>query len=290
LPEPPAGDRPGPILIKLGGSLITDKRRRESVRSEVLERVAAELAEARRRWADGGLVLGHGSGSFGHFAAAGTPLAAPPAARAADPGGLRRAAARTQDAAARLHRAVVAALLGAGLEPYSLPPSGWLTTGGGEISGVHLEPLDGALRLGMLPVVYGDVATDREVGMSIVSTEGVLLAVARELAALGRRPQRAVWLGETDGVLDATGTRIGRVDGRTLESARRSTGGSAGVDVTGGMRLRLETAWELALAGVPSWIGDGRRPGVLTAALRGAAPGGTRIEWKGVEGEAAARE
>ncbi|HVS65720.1 MAG TPA: isopentenyl phosphate kinase [Thermoanaerobaculia bacterium] len=267
-------ERPGPILVKLGGSLITDKERRESVRSDVLTRIAVELAACRASWSGRGLIIGHGSGSYGHFAAAGTPLAATSLVRAsADPGPLRTAVARTQDAAARLHRLVVAALLEAGLEPYSLAPSGWITIRGRELASLHLDPLEGALALGLVPVVHGDVAVDRDAGMAIVSTERVFEVLAR-----GLRPAWVIWLGETDGILGAGGERIARVSAANLEAARSQTGGSGGVDVTGGMRLRLETAWELACAGVPSWIGDGREPGVLAAALRGEPAGGTLVE------------
>lgn len=266
----------GPILLKLGGSLITDKGARERARADVLARIAAELAACREAWSRRGLIVGHGSGSYGHFAAAGTLLATRERS-ASSAAGLPAAAARTQDAAARLHRLVVAALLEAGLGPYSAAPSGWLTVRAGRAASLHLEPLEGALELEMVPVIYGDVVVDRELGMSIASTEDVFHMLVDALAKRGRRPHRAVWLGETDGILDASGQTIVTVTPGNLEAVRAATGGSAGVDVTGGMRLRLETAWRLAVAGVPSWIGDGRRPGVLAAALAGAPAGGTAV-------------
>ena len=58
------------IFLKLGGSLITDKTQVETVRADVLTRLAAEIAQARRENTALRLVLGHGSGSFGHVAAA----------------------------------------------------------------------------------------------------------------------------------------------------------------------------------------------------------------------------
>ena len=55
-------------FIKLGGSLLTDKRQAGSFSAEVAARLAAELEEAARS-RPGGLVVGHGSGSFGHATA-----------------------------------------------------------------------------------------------------------------------------------------------------------------------------------------------------------------------------
>ncbi|HVS12535.1 MAG TPA: isopentenyl phosphate kinase [Thermoanaerobaculia bacterium] len=272
---------PGPLLVKLGGSLITDKRVRESVRPEILARLARELVDCREAWSAGGLVVGHGSGSFGHFAAAGSPLAeSRRAPTAVDREALRAATARTHDAAARLHRHVVGALLDAGVGPYSLSPSGWLTAAAGEVASVHLEPIEGALRLGLVPVVHGDVVVDLQAGAVIASTELVFEALCRGLGARGRRPRLAIWLGETDGILDRSGARVERVTAASLEAVRAATAGSRGVDVTGGMRLRLETAWRLACAGVPSRIVDGRIEGSLTRVLGGDC-GGTRVEAPG---------
>ena len=58
--------RMSPIFLKLGGSLITDKRSAETPRPDVIRQLAAEIADARRRNPDLRLVIGHGSGSFGH--------------------------------------------------------------------------------------------------------------------------------------------------------------------------------------------------------------------------------
>ena len=59
----------GPTFLKLGGSLITDKSRPYTARQDVLARLAGEIARARQSLPELELVLGHGSGSFGHTAA-----------------------------------------------------------------------------------------------------------------------------------------------------------------------------------------------------------------------------
>ena len=56
-------------LVKLGGSLITDKRVEKSFRRDVVKRLADEIAAARAVDPELKLLIGHGSGSFGHFAA-----------------------------------------------------------------------------------------------------------------------------------------------------------------------------------------------------------------------------
>ncbi|MFN2297565.1 MAG: uridylate kinase, partial [Anaerolineales bacterium] len=60
---------PHPVFLKLGGSLITEKGRARTARPDVLRRLADEIAQARNASPDLQIVLGHGSGSFGHTVA-----------------------------------------------------------------------------------------------------------------------------------------------------------------------------------------------------------------------------
>jgi isopentenyl phosphate kinase len=258
------------VLVKLGGSLITDKRRPERARIEVIERLARELEEIGQ---DGvRLILGHGSGSFGHVAAA----------RYGIHEGVRApkqvmGVTETQDRAATLHRMVMGALCQQGVPAFSLSPSSFLVSAGGASAELWIEPLIGALQLGMLPVVYGDVVMDRELGASIVSTESVFLALAGELQRRGFVVRRSIWLGETDGIYDSRGVTIEELQLDSVEDVLDQIVGASGTDVTGGMRHRLETAARLASLGVESWIANGLEPGVLGQILKGSRGKGTKV-------------
>jgi isopentenyl phosphate kinase len=258
-------------VVKLGGSLITDKERPSTARREVIARLARELAAAAPRLGEP-LLVSHGSGSFGHAAAARYRLAS----------GVREAAqlpgvAATQDQAHRLHRLVIEALLDAGLAPFSLLPSSFLVADDGEPVSVELEPLERALALGLVPVTLGDVVLDRRRGASICSTETVLLALAPRLAAVGSPVTRVLWMGATEGVLDDGGRTVPVVDAGNVDRVLAAAVGAAGTDVTGGMRHRIETAWRLARAGTRSLILDGLEDGVLERALLGEEVRGTRV-------------
>jgi isopentenyl phosphate kinase len=259
------------VLVKLGGSLVTDKRRPQAARPAVIRRLAGELAAALAAPGAPAVALGHGSGSFGHAAAAEHGIAAGVARRDQLPG-----VAATQARAAELHRRIVAALAAAGAAPFSIAPSSALVASGGRPAAWSAEPVALALRLGLLPVVYGDVVLDRARGVAICSTEQVLVALAERLPEHGFRAARALWLGVTDGVLDPAGRTIPTLDARD-PAAAAAAGAAAGTDVTGGMRHRVETALALARRGIESWILDGRPPGALAAALAGRPAGGTRV-------------
>lgn len=259
------------VLVKLGGSLITDKSGDAEAREGVIDRLADEIAEGRDA-TDETLVLGHGSGSFGHPPAAEHDLHR--GARGAEE---RLALSRTQDRAARLHRRVVAALTGRRLPTFSLVPSSTAVAEDGELVALAAEPLLRAVQQGYLPVTYGDVVVDRRLGVSIASTESVLLRVAGMLTEAGWPVRRALWLGTTPGVYDGDGKVLPRLPAGQGGGVPGAASGSPDTDVTGGMRHRVETALRLAEMGVSSWIGDGRRPGTLVRALAGEQEEGTRV-------------
>ena len=258
------------VFAKLGGSLLTDKARPYTPRPAVIERLADEVARA---WPSlrGRLVLGHGSGSFGHRAAQDTGFADPGADVSAE------ALSRTQHAAHRLHRRVLEALRDAGLPAVSFAPSSALVSDEGQPASVHAEPVRRGLSMEALPVTLGDVTLDRTSGGAICSTETVLFSLVRVLHNQDVPVGPALWLGDTEGVYDETGRLLDAIVPSEAEAALSATTSSGASDVTGGMRHRLETALALARDGVSSLIAGGEAPGRLEGALRQQAVPGTWV-------------
>jgi isopentenyl phosphate kinase len=258
------------VLVKLGGSLLTDKTRPYTPRPAVMERLADEVA---RVWSSlqGRLVLAHGSGSFGHEAAQDTGFAAAEAEVSAD------AISRTQHAAHRLHRLVIDVLRDAGLPAVSFAPSSLLVTDEGHPASLHAEPVHRGLEQGILPVTFGDVTLDRTHGGAICSTETILRALAGALRAQELPVGPALWFGDTEGVYDETGTVIDTIVPAEAEATLSTATGSDAPDVTGGMRHRVETALALARDGTASLIAGGEPAGRLEQALRHEAVPGTWV-------------
>ncbi|MAG57875.1 MAG: hypothetical protein CMJ83_16445 [Planctomycetes bacterium] len=249
------------VLVKWGGSLITDKTRPRRARHSVIRRLANELADGQQRGRVR-VVLGHGSGSFGHVAAAEHGLL-----ETSNPRRQAEGIAAVQRDAHDLHHRVTGALREAGARAFSLPPSAWALGREGKVDRLFDAPLLRSLDAGLLPVVFGDVVMGAKGPATICSTEQVLLAVATRLRRCGHRVRRVIWLGVTDGVYDDGGDRIPELTHGAWKSAQRAIGGANAVDVTGGMRLRVETARRFARLGIPSWIVDGREAGILVRTL-----------------------
>ena len=160
-------------FLKLGGSLITDKTQEATPRLEHLERLAAEVRAALEARPDIRLVLGHGSGSFGHFAGR----------RYGTRAGVHNdqewvGYARVSAAAARLNRLVTDAFLEAGVPVLSLQPSASAHCDDGQLRALETAPIQTALAHGLVPILYGDVALDAVRGGTIVSTEEIFLHLA----------------------------------------------------------------------------------------------------------------
>ncbi len=223
------------IFLKLGGSLITDKTQAESVRYDVLERVALEIKSALEYNPQLRLVLGHGSGSFGHVVASkyGTRNGVHTPEEWAG-------FAEVSVTAARLNKIVVEALQAVGVPALTLQPSAPVVSRGVKIEQIAHRPVQMALNAGLVPVIHGDVAFDEQQGGTIISTEEVMMALADSL-----EPSWLLLAGETVGVYDDAKQLIPLISEENFESIRGALGGSRGTDVTGGMIAKVQSMLSL---------------------------------------------
>ena len=253
------------VFVKLGGSVITDKGQPETARPAVIARLAGEIATALASDPDLRMVLGHGSGSFGHVSA-GHYRTRQGVRTDADWRGFAQVAA----VAARLNRLVVDALLAAGVPAWSLQPSASARCREGELESLEVAPIEEALSHGLVPLVYGDVALDDVQGATIISTEQIFGFLARQL-----NPTQIVLVGVVDGVYEQDPLRvpsaphIPQITAENWAQVRRQLGGSYATDVTGGMLSKVEEMVGLVhdLPGLAVLLMSGERAGALQTAL-----------------------
>ena len=260
----------GITLVKLGGSLITDKSTPFTARGDMIKRLCAEIKDAQPM----PLVVGHGGGSFPHQSAA----------KYGTKDGVTNEKSWegfcvVQNDAAKLNRIVVDALLGAGVNAVSFQPSASCITERGKIRKWNLHVLERMINDGIVPIPYGDVALDRKQGMSIVSTEEILLFLAGKLKA-----KRIILCGKVDGVFtadpgkDANATLVKEITKKNFPEIRSYLTGSDGTDVTGGMLNKVEQALEMAKKGATVEIINGMKEGLLKRVLAGETGLGTTIK------------
>lgn len=247
------------LFLKLGGSLITDKAGVEAERPEVIAELAKELADFLRRSPQAHLVIGHGSGSFGHVAAAKYDTR-----RGVDNQEAWKGFCVVSAAALRLNSLVRKALLDAGVPVQSFQPSASAVSESGRLVAMAWKPIRMALRAGLIPLVHGDVCFDRSLGGTIISTEQVLGYLARKLT-----PSWLLLAGDTPGVLDASGQTISHICHANVDDVQDALHGSDSTDVTGGMASKVDDMLALVrhLPGLGIRIFSGAKPGQLAEVL-----------------------
>ena len=250
----------GPVVVKLGGSLITRKREVEKARPKVLARLARELAVA----PSGPVVLLHGAGSFGHPGAQRFGLAGPPEG----PGAAReraRGAAIVAAEVRRLHLLVLRELVRAGLVPWSIPISNLAVNRAGLLERFDHAPFAWALAQGCMPVSFGDVVPDAAWGTSILSADTTAVELARRLSA-----SRVVFATDVPGVLEGpeAGPRT-VIPELTEEVEAGLRTGRGATDVTGGIRAKVAAMRSIAEGGADAVLISGLSDGALSRAIRG---------------------
>ncbi|WP_255191654.1 isopentenyl phosphate kinase [Natronobeatus ordinarius] len=220
------------IVLKLGGSVVTDKECPETVDEAALERAADAVAGSLEAGHVDDLVLVHGGGSFGHVHASEHGVSTTD--------GTHDAAAvdAIHGAMKALDEAVLEALLARGVPAVPVHP----------FSTAHRDA-DGALHLptgqvrtmldeGFVPVLHGDLVAHAGEGATVVSGDELVADLATALEA-----DRIGLCSTVPGVLDDEGRVIARIT--SFADVESVLGGSDATDVTGGMAAKVRALLEL---------------------------------------------
>ncbi len=269
------------VFLKLGGSLITDKTRPYTVRADRLDALMVEIADAMSRNPQLRLLIGHGSGSFGHYAVKdhlrhlANPLVA--GADGAASAKYWRGYAEVRYRAAQLNHYFMEAMYRAKIPAMALQPSAMVEASDGMIASWDLTALHGVLETSLVPVIYGDIVMDSVRASTVLSTEALMIHLVPEL-----RPSRILLAGLEAAVWADYPARTNAIDKITPGSYRAisgSVGGSHGTDVTGGMKAKVEEMLSI-LETTPTLtvkIFSGEEPGNVAKALSGVPLGTTLV-------------
>jgi isopentenyl phosphate kinase len=227
------------IIVKLGGSIITYKNRQDRVvlRRSVIRSLATEIAHARKNDPDLRLILIHGAGGGGHQLAHKYGLA----------NGENRSTAKmegvivTRLANQRLDYELSSMLFAAKIPVVPIHTGSAFCSKGGHYSAGFLRLFDSALNDGYVPMCYGEMVADEELGMSIMSGDELAMVLAKYTGA-----QSIIFLSDIDGIydrdphLDQTARLIERTTvSELLANERVAIKKSHNIDVTGGLANKI---------------------------------------------------
>lgn len=260
------------IIVKLGGSVITNKGRPLTARPKAVASMAGDLAGLEEP-----LIVVHGGGSFGHYWSVRhdmhtEPARHPPAAVAA-----------VKNSMVDLDAIVLREMAKGGVATYAIPPHALVAPGGDAASGPAMREAGRMAGSGLVPVTYGD-ALWRRGGMAYIMSGDRLV----RMLSLALRPRLAIFATDVDGLYGDMESlklipRVGAAEaGRLAGSLGGSGGGTAGAergkkapvpDVTGGIRRKVLEAARLAGAGIDVAFVNGNEPGRILDAASAAGRG-----------------
>ncbi|MEK7517226.1 MAG: isopentenyl phosphate kinase, partial [Patescibacteria group bacterium] len=254
------------ILIKFGGSIITDKNTPYKARPDVIARLAKELKKIK----DVSLVLAHGSGSYGHTSAK-------------EFGGKKGykskwGIAKVARDAMEINRIVMDILVSEGLAAISIRPMSMIMASAGKIKNHFFKVLEEIINQDLIPVIYGDVIWDKKWRSTIYSGERILNEIGKYLMKKGFNVDKIIQVGETNGVYDDKGNTIPQITKSNWKRIKRYVFQSKNGDVTGAMKHKIENALSIVDKGIKTWIASGVIPNELTHALNGRNIQGTIIQ------------
>jgi len=240
-------------LIKIGGSVCTAKQKNKAkVQRGIVKQICSELTNAGIGQTFNAIIV-HGAGSFGHSLVKHH--------RVND--GVKTekqlaAARKIQQSVYGLNKEIVALLREENIFAVGIKPHEICMQKNKRLISVNLAPIKKALQCGLVPVLYGDMVPDETLGLSVMSGDALMPWLAVKF-----KPTAAFYGTDVAGVYSADPIKNRKAKlimhvtrANYLRLLKKATGSSA-IDVTGGMRGKLEKLSEIP-PGVLTIIFDAR--------------------------------
>ncbi|HVC57971.1 MAG TPA: isopentenyl phosphate kinase [Candidatus Acidoferrales bacterium] len=253
------------ILIKIGGSVITDVSRPNTAKNTEIRRLLKEIADAKKAMGFD-IIIGHGSGSFAHIVGK----------RYRVNEGLvneesRVGASLTHMAAQRLNMIVNEIGLDMGLPMYSFTASSFSRADSMKLDSGFSDSISTALATGFIPTVYGDVVLDSKQGVAIASTEEIFRFLSQSI-----KPTKIIMGTDVNGIYDkdpmlnAGAKLVKSVHSGNYEEITKFAGEARKIDVSGGMHTKLSRLYEMVnKTGATGFIANATVPGTINKILQG---------------------
>ena len=260
------------ILLKIGGSLITDKAAKQpKVNKKNLSRISKEIAQGFNPEKQI-LVIIHGAGSFGHVIVKETGI---------NKGIANKehllAFAETQRLQNELDSEVCKELIKNKIPAMPFEPTSTAVMDEGRLISLDAGAREGMLKIGLVPVLYGVPAYDIAQGCSILSGDQIIAHLAKRLNA-----SRIILATDVGGVFDSDPNKnpkaklIKEINRANFEDIAKKISGSSNTDVTGGMLAKVKEVFEIS--GLFGVIINGNKPNNIKRALLGETNLGTIIK------------
>lgn len=240
-------------ILKIGGSVITEKGSVSVAKKDEIDRISQEIA-AFKKEVKLPIILVHGAGSFGH----------PQAIEHLSKGFNANGVYLTHASVKSLNSMVVDSLNKAGLNALPVHPLSSCLLENGNIVDFKTGHINLMLDRDIVPVLHGDVVMDRVLGAAVLSGDRIVSYLATVTAASGIGAGSNV-----DGVLDNKGEVIKKITPHSFVDIKKDIHGASSPDVTGGMLGKVSELVELSKKGISSRVFNAAKKSTVSKFLYG---------------------
>ncbi len=249
-------------LIKLGGSVITNKDIPMSMRNGALGKLTKEIVKAKQELKNELFIVGHGQGSFAHV----------PAMEYQTMKGFINSESKygmsvVLDSVRQLNNIIVHEFIKNDVSAIPVYANQCIVTKNRKPKTFFSDILFSCLQQNLLPITCGDVLFDEKMGCTIWSTEKILSFFAKQFHKKKWRVKRIIHVTEVDGFLDENKKTIETITKKSWKKIKKHLTKTKGFDVTGGMGLKIEESLSLTKLGTQSFILSGLKRNNLYNAL-----------------------
>ncbi|HUW91140.1 MAG TPA: isopentenyl phosphate kinase [Candidatus Nanopelagicaceae bacterium] len=248
------------LVIKLGGSLLTDKSTEYKLKEDVIKAVAAEIKDCIDLGLIKSLVIIHGVGSFGH----------PPVLKYNLHRGFRNkdqliSMSKTQQIVNEFRKTIATTFLEEGVPINLMHASSMVVGSKMVITDYTFNSLKGFLSLGMVPLIGGDMMYDTSLGFSVCSGDQLAVVLSRVLHA-----KQLLFATDVPGVFDKDpkseehAQLLREININEIEQLFSNKNETAEADASGKMRGKL-----LSLASIKDQIQEGLEVAILSMKKKG---------------------
>jgi len=235
------------ILIKLGGSIITNKQKPLTPNISAINKIAIQLKKVREP-----MIIVHGGGSFGHYWSVRYDMHTKPAKYS------KKGIAVVKNSMIELNKIILDLFLKNKLDPYCLPPTDFMF--GDKANTKKVKEISRIAKDGLVPVSYGDVLWHGQNKFYILSGDKIMGILAKIL-----KPRLAIFVLNVDGVYSDMKTKkiLHEIKGQKAAISK------VRMDVTGGMARKIKEATMISKGGVNVFLVNGNKPERIVNAIKG---------------------
>ena len=235
------------ILIKLGGSIITNKERPLSARRKTIENILKQIKKINEP-----KIIVHGGGSYGHYWSVKYDMHTKPAKYDA------RGVAIVKNSMIELNKIILDIAVKNRINAYCLPPTDFMN-GNRSIKNKILTMND-ISKSGLIPITFGDALWFGQKKSYILSGDVIMTTIAKVL-----KPRLSVFVLNVDGVYSNLKTKKLIYDFKK----EKPTISINKMDVTGGMTRKIAEAVKISRSGLNVFFTNGNKPQRITDAVTG---------------------